>query len=99
MIDELARQAGLILSDQRDAIFPKNIFRRYDHKFIPGNSRTECDFCDSAPRNAAANRCSKERIRQNHVVDVLRSPSYLVASLFAWDRIADDAIAIHSGLA
>src|ERR1700678_79043 len=99
MIDDFTRQASLIISNQRNAIFPRNILRRDDHKFIPGNSRAECDLLDTAPRNAAANRCSEEHVRQNHVVDVMRSPSHLIASLFAWDRIPDNAIAVHSGLA
>jgi len=99
MIDDFTRQAGLIVSDQCDAIFPGNIFRRYDYKFIPGNSGTKCDLLDPATRNAATNCCSEEHARENHVVDVLRPSSYLVASLFAWDRSTDDAIAIHSGLA
>src|SRR5258708_16406480 len=95
MVDEFIRQAWLIVSDQRDTILPRNIFRRNDHEFIPGNSRTEGDLSDPEEGNLAAKRRSEKHIWQNHIVDVLGSAGYLVAPLLARNRLADDAIAVH----
>ena len=95
MVHEFIRQAWLIVPDQRDAILPRNIFRGNDHEFIPGNSRSERDLSDPAAGNLAANGCSEQHIWQNHIIDVLRSSGYLVASLFARNRLANDPIAAH----
>ncbi len=88
-------QTRLIVPDQRDAILPGNIFCRHDHKFIPCNAGTEGDLANPSARNLAANRGSEEHVRQNHIVDVLRLSSYLVATFLAWNRRADDAVCIH----
>src|SRR5258708_12917514 len=95
MVDEFNRQAWLIVSDQRDTILPRNIFRRNDHEFIPGNSRTEGDLSDPAAGNLAANRRSEKHIWQNHIVDVLGSAGYLVAPLLARNRLPTNAIPVH----
>src|SRR3984885_8471254 len=95
MIYQLIRQARLIVSDQRNAIFPGNIFRRYDNKFIPIDSRTECDLLDPPPWYLAANRGSEKHVGQNHIVDVAGPSGHFVAPLFSRDRVTDDGIVVH----
>ena len=95
MVHEFTRQTRLIVSDERDAILPGNILRRYDHKLVPGNAGVERDLFDSAAGNLAANRRSIEHIQQEHVVDVLRFPGYLLAAFLARNRRADDALMVH----
>src|ERR1700756_2420579 len=92
MVDEFTRQAGLIVSDQRNAIFTGNVFCGNDHEFMPRDARTESDLPDSAAGNLAAHRGAEEHVRQNHVVDVLRLSSYFVAPFLARNRLADDGI-------
>src|ERR1700686_3681609 len=81
MVNQLGRQAWLIVPDQRDTISPRNIFGRNNHEVIPGNSGIECNLSAPAAGNLAANGCPEEHVGQNHIVDVLRSSGYLVASL------------------
>ena len=63
---------------------------------MPGPKR---DLPDPAARNLAANRCSKEHVGQNHIVDVLRLSGYFVAPFFARNRLADDvASCVHGSM-
>src|ERR1700685_2664819 len=95
MVDQIARQARLIVSDERDAIFPGNILRRYDYKLLPGDAGAERDLLDSAAGNLAANRRAIDHIRQKHIVDVLSFSGYFVAALLARNRRADDVLMVH----
>src|ERR1700733_10037993 len=95
MVDESAREARLIVPDQRDTIFSRNIFCSNDHEFVPLNAGREGDFLDAAARNAAAHRRPEEHVRQNHIVDVARPSGYLVAPFLARNRAADNAIRFH----
>src|SRR6202044_1677624 len=95
MVHELTRQTRLIVSDERDAILPANIFRRYDHKLVPGDARVECDLSNSAAGSLAAHRRAIEHIRQEHVVDVPSFSSYFLAAFLARNRCTDDALVIH----
>src|SRR5580700_7150741 len=95
MINRLTRQAWLIVPYERDAILSRNIFRGYNHKLVPWHAGVESDFLDSAARNLAANRRAVKHSRQNHVVDIHSFSGYLLASLFARNRGADDAIMVH----
>ena len=90
MVNDLVRQAGLIIGDQRDAILSADIFRRHDYKFVPRNARPEPDVPDFPPRNLAADRRAVEHPWQGHVVDVLRLPGDLLAAFLARHRCADD---------
>ena len=99
MVDEFIRQARLVVPNQRNAVFPGNIFRGNDHEFIPVNSRSERDLVDTPAGNLAANRRSEEHVWQSHVVDVLRPSGDLVPPLLTRNGLADDAVddpvAIH----
>jgi hypothetical protein len=95
MVYEIAGQAGLIVANQRDTIFPGNISCRNDHEFIPVDAGTETDVPDPAARNLAANGCSEQHVGQNHIVDVLRPSGYFVAPFLARNRLADDVIRAH----
>src|ERR1700693_2059027 len=99
MVHELTGQARLIVSDKRDAIIPGNIFRRHDHKLVPGDAGVERNFLDSAAGNLAANRRAMEHIRQEHVVDVQSFSVSLLASFLARNRRADDALMVHVNVA
>ncbi len=92
MIHDLIRETGLIVGDQRDDIFPGNILRGDDDKFVPGDSRPKRNVLDLAARNLAANGCAVKHVGQRHIVDVLRLSRDLVAAFFARNRHADDAI-------
>src|ERR1700761_1828324 len=95
MINDLIRETGLIVSDERDAILSGNIFRRNDDEFIPGSAAAERDFYDAAARDPAPNRCSEQHFGQDHIVNVLGPAGYFVASLLTRNGVADDAITAH----
>src|ERR1700730_9487503 len=99
MVDHSIRQTRLIVGDQRNDIFPGDIFRRYDHKLVPGGSRAKRDFPDPAPRNLAANGRTIEHGRQGHIIDVLRLSGDLVTSFFGRNGDADDAVMAHACVA
>jgi len=82
MIDFPIRQAGLIVSDQSDAILARNVFCRDDYKLVPVDLRVERDFLDDSSRNLAANRRPVDHARQGHVIDVARSAGNFVAAFF-----------------
>src|ERR1019366_4507460 len=98
MVHEFTGQARLIISDESDAIFPGNILRGYDHKFVPGDAWVERDLFDSAAGNLAANGRAVEHIRQKHVVHVQSFSGYLVAAFLARNRGADDALMVHASM-
>ena len=50
MIHEFVREAGLIVDDQRDAVFAGNVFCGDDGEFGPGNAGTEMHAADAAAR-------------------------------------------------
>src|ERR1700733_12506998 len=97
MVHPITRQARLIVSDERDAIFPGNILGRYDYKLLPGDAGAEPDLLDSAAGNLAANRRAIDHIGQSHIVDVPSFSGYFVAALLARNRRADDALMVHDG--
>src|SRR5271166_1976869 len=90
------RQAGLIVSDQGDAILARNVFCCDDRKLAPVELRVKRDFLDYAARNLAANGRSVEHSRQGHVIDVARRAGYLVAAFLARYRLADDLFLRHA---
>src|ERR1700683_1816699 len=95
MVNRIARQAWLIVSNERDAILSRNVLRGYNHELVPGDAGVECDFLDSAAGNLAANRRAIKHSRQNHIVNVHSFSGYFLAPLFARNRSTDDAFMVH----
>ena len=63
MIDHAVRKARLIVLDERDAIFPRDIPGPDDHEFLPINPRAKGKFFDLAPGNAATDSGAIEHAR------------------------------------
>jgi len=95
MIDLFDGQAGLIVFNQRNAVFPGYILRGDHDKFLPIYGRVKVDPFDPASRDAAAHGCAKEHSRQNHIVDILGFSRDFTAPFQASHRRADDASLVH----
>ena len=83
MIDPAICEAWLIVPNQGDAIFARDIFRRDNYKFVPVELGTKGDLLDNSARNLAADSCAVEHSREGHIVDVERSAGYLVAAFLS----------------
>src|SRR6266446_7386719 len=92
MIDLPIRQAGLIVSDQSNAILARNVLRRDGYKFAPHELRVKRNVFDYTARDLAANRRAVEHPRHSHIVDVARRASHFVTALLARYRFADNVL-------
>src|ERR1700674_3954133 len=95
MIDCPIRLAGLIVSDQSDAILARNVLRCDNDKFAPLEPRIKRNVFDYTARDLAANRRPVDHPRHGHVVDVARHASHFVAAFLARHRLADDVLFRH----
>src|ERR1700674_179650 len=95
MIDCPIRLAGLIVSDQSDAILARNVLRCDNDKFAPLEVRSTRNVFDYTARDLPATRRAVEHPRHGHVVDVARRASHFVAGFLARHRLADDVLFRH----
>ena len=56
MIDDVVREIGLVVEDQRDAVLAGNVGCGDDRELVPGNGRIEVDAEDAPARHVAADR-------------------------------------------
>src|SRR5258708_29932243 len=89
MIHDIFGQARLIIRNQCNMIFSRNILCRDDHKFVPGHFVAETDTLDPAPRDLAPDGRSIDDPGHGNVVHVPRRARDLVASFFAGNRHSD----------
>ena len=82
MIHCFGGQARLVVQDQGDAVFPRNVFGCYQDKLVPRNARIKANLSDLSPRYVATYGCAVKHAGQNHVVDVAcRSGDFVPAFL------------------
>jgi hypothetical protein len=96
MVDDSIRKARLVVHDQGDEVFPGDVLRGDDNKFIPVDSGTKCYFFDPAARDLAAHRGAVNHPGQGNVIDITRLSSDFVASFFPRRRLPDDPIAFQT---
>src|SRR5258708_35658345 len=80
MIDKLLRQIRLIERDQRDGVSAGNVFRGDDSELFPRHAGFEMDTSDSPARNRTPYGGPVEHARKLQVVDIFRTPRYLVST-------------------
>src|SRR5258708_4955096 len=95
MVNEFVSQARLIVSNEGDTVFSRNIFRRDDDKLVPSDAGSEGDLSNFSAWDLTANRRTVKHTGQNHIVNVPGSSGYLVATFLARNRSTDDAFAAH----
>src|SRR5439155_1668194 len=58
MIHCFGGQARLVVQDQGDAVFPRNVFGCYQDKLVPRNARIKANLSDLSPRYVATYGCA-----------------------------------------
>lgn len=96
MIDNSIRKTGLVVGDECDRVFPRNIPRGNDHKLVPRDPVSENNLLDATSRNLAPDGRSVQHIRQSHVIDVLCVSGDFIPSFFTWNRAADDGFVFQA---
>ena len=98
MIDDIGGEARLIVFEERDAIFARDIFCGYDDELVPWNCRIEMDGADFSACDGAAHGHTVERIGKGDVVSVEGFTRDFLAAFFPGDRFADDWMSHRGGL-
>src|SRR5580704_6227335 len=96
MIDQAIRETRLIVFNEGDAIFSRDIPWSYDYEFVPVDSCAEGKIFDFAASNVAAHGRAVEHARQNHVVHIARVSGDFVAPFHAGNGGTDDGSVFHS---
>ncbi len=96
MIHGLGGEAWLVVQDQGDAVFPWDVFGRYDYKIFPGKRCVKGNVSNLAARDVAAHRRAVKHAGQNHVIDVARRSGDLVPALLARHRCPDDVTILQT---
>ena len=95
MVDRFAREVGLVVDDQRDAVAAGHIRGGDDGELVPRNAGSEVDAEDAAARDLAAHGRPVEHAGQREVVDVPRPASDLGLA-FATRQGSTDERSFHS---
>src|SRR6266446_3621541 len=90
MIHGLGGEAWLVVQDQGDAVFPWDVFGRYDYKIVPGRRCIKGNFSNLATRDVAAHRRAVKHAGQNHIIDIASCSGDLVPAFLARHRCPDD---------
>ncbi len=90
VVDELAGKIWLIQQDERDAVFARNVFRRHDDEFVPGDVALKGDVLDAATRARAADGRAVEHLREVQIVYIARLPRDFIAAFFARHGLPDE---------
>ncbi len=98
VIHGLGGQARLIVQNQSDAVFPRNVFGGDNNILVPGNGRVKIDLFNFATGNCAAHGCAVKHAGQNHVVDIARRSGDFVPAFFARHRGPNDVTDGHKFL-
>jgi len=96
MIDQAIRETRLIVFNEGDAIFSRDVPWPYDYECVPVDACAERNPFDFAASDAAANGRSIEHARQNHVVHIVRVSGDFVAPFHAGNGGTDDGSVFHS---
>ena len=67
-----------------------HVRRRDDGELVPGHVALESNVADAAALDRAAHRDAVQHARERQVVDVARGADDFRASLFAWNRLANE---------
>ncbi len=70
VIDHSVGQAGLVVDQQRDTVFARDILCLDDGELVPGNAISEMNAANSPAGNRAANRDAVQHVGKCQVVDV-----------------------------
>ncbi len=95
VIHSLGSEAGLVIDEQSDAVFPGNIFCLDDGELVPGDAVSETNGSNAPASEGAANRDPVQHVRKCEVVDVLRAARDFLASLFALHRFSNEVCLHH----
>ena len=95
MIHYAVRQTWLVVFDQRNAVFARNILGRHNDQLIPSNAWSTANAFDFSARNRAANGGPVKHAGQFHVIDIARLTGDFVQAFSAWNALPDDAAIVH----
>ena len=96
MIDKLGGQTGLVVNQERDAIFPRDILGGDDREFAPGNVAFVMNPANAAARGRAANGHAVKHAGKRDIVHVAGPACNFLAALFAGNGFSDNA-GLHPG--
>ena len=99
VIHRTGGEARLIVQNQGDTVFPRDVSRGNNNIFVPDNVRAKSDFSNFAARDGAAHGCAVKHSGQNHVIDVARRSGDFVPTFLARHRCPDDVMDGHNILA
>jgi len=94
MIDVLRREARLIVENQRNAIFARDVFGADDRKFVPRDAGPNKTFL-ILPAECWNARLHHKAFPQHHIIDVASRSDDLVPTFLARDGRSHDVRILH----
>jgi hypothetical protein len=90
VIHDFAGEAGLVIYNQGNAVFPRNIFCPDDRELVPGDIFSELYRLNSPAGDGAANRDAVQHVRKCEVTNILRAAGDLFPAFFSLYRFSDE---------
>src|SRR5579871_3722329 len=81
MTDDMLREIGLIVHDQRDDVLARNVAGGHDGEFVPREIACELNAADAPARDGAAHGYAMKHSRKGEVIHVLRLTSNFLSAL------------------
>ncbi len=89
VVDELVREARLIVRDRGNFIFAWNILGGDDRELAPGDSAAIADAADASSRDTAAHGHAVDHSRKGEVIHILGAAGYFVPPFFPDDGMSN----------